>query len=251
MAYESTNGLPVIMGSNSDGGLLGGGGIGALLIGALLFGGGLGGFGGNKWGAGAPATTAVATDIVLNPAFQSVQNQITNLSDSINQNQLTGQIELQSVNFSDALRDLSDQLGSAATAIAAANFTTLQSINGLGTTIQASQNQNALQTLNSFNLINTNLLQGVNQINSNIAGGFAAQVQQLNDISRSMDDCCCEIKSVINSDGDATRALINSLNVASLTQQLSDAKTQVTVQSQTNAIIAALAPRCGGSDRIV
>ena len=62
------------------GGMGTGFGMDALLILLLLGGQNGGGMWGNRGGnCGGPATTAVATDIVMQPAFQSLQNQITNL----------------------------------------------------------------------------------------------------------------------------------------------------------------------------
>ena len=48
--------------------------------------------------------------------------------------------------------------------------------------------------------------------------------------------CCCEIKATILADGNATRALINDLNVQSLTSQLNDAKLQISNTNQTIAL---------------
>ena len=56
----------------------------------LLLMGGRGGLGG--WGNGGAAAGAIATDITLNPAFQSLQNQISTLSGQVNNNNVLDQI---------------------------------------------------------------------------------------------------------------------------------------------------------------
>lgn len=241
--------------SQNDG-LLGGGGIGALLIGALLFGGGLGGFGAGRMGG--PAAAAVATDVVLNPAFQSLQTQIQTLAGTVASNELGGQInELQATVGSNNIAVLSgikdnanlylQGQASLQTAQAAGNFTTLQSINGLGATVTAQSNQNALQQLNSFNNLTTTTLQGFN--------GAAMQVQNVTNqiiaqgtaLSAQLAECCCQTQIAIKADGDATRGLINDLNVQNLRDQLAAANNQVSNNNQNQyllqTILAHLAPR--------
>lgn len=234
----------IIMAPSADGGLLGGGGIGALLIGALLFGGGaLGGFGNRNT---MPAADAAATSVVLNPAFQSLQQQITNLSSTLN----TGDIQ-------DSIGRIGAQVGQVSSELAAANFTTLSSINGLGRDITASQNQNALQQLNSFNNLSTTTLQGfnnlqfqnaqgVNQIIAQGTANAAAVATGFCNISKEMAECCCAIKGQIAADGNATRALINDLNVQNLRDQLAAANNQISNYSQNqylvNTIVSHLHP---------
>ena len=213
----------VMPSGNSDGGLLGGGGIGALLIGALLFGGGMGGLGmGNRGGyggygnVGGPAAAAVATDVVLNPAFQSIQHQIDSLSGQVGNNSLL-----------EAVRHIDDQvagyntntqnlIGTLATAQATAAFTTLSSINGLGRDFTAQSNQNALQQLNSFNNLTTTTLQGFNGAAMQVQNVTNQIVGQLQAMAATNAACCCEIKSLIQSDGNLTRALINDNTIQNL-----------------------------------
>ena len=243
--------------NNGNDGLLGGGGIGALLIGSLLFGGnrgGFGGFGGNGGyggygnGIGAPAVAAVATDIVLNPAFQSIQHQI---------DQLSGQVGTNSI--LEAVRHIDDQvasyntntqnlIGNLATAQATAAFTTLQSINDLGRDVTAQANQNALQQLNSFNQLTTTTLQGfnnsamqiqnaTNQIIAQGAANAAAVATGFCNISRELAECCCEVKQLIQSDGSLTRALINDTNVQNLRDQLATAQGKVSNNEQNQYLL--------------
>ena len=256
------------MGGNSGAGVLGGAGaglvgggiaglVGGLLGGALFGGRNGGGWGGNGNGYGygaAPAATAVATDIVLNPAFQSLQNQVEQLGDQISSNAITsqiGQVSEQIVNYN---TNMQNAIGQVATAQAGANFTTLQSINDLGRDVTAQSNQQALQQLNSFNNLSTTTLQGFNQaaFNQNIATQqiIAGQVAQ----SAAMAACCCDIKQLIQSDGNITRALINQLDKENLQAQLATAKAEASnlaqtiafqniENAQTSTIIRHLAPR--------
>lgn len=251
MAYEAGMATPVIMSGNNDG-FLGGGGIGSLLIGALLFGGGLGGFGRGAWGnVGGPAASAVATDIVLNPALTGIQNQISNLSNTVNQNEISSQIDVLGsslnsglANAQNGIRDNANlylsQSGQIQTSLASGNFTTLSSINGLGRDITAQNNQNSMLNLNSFNQLTTSMLQGFNEIGKDTANSTNQIIAGQTALAAQMAACCCEIKQAISADGAATRALINDLNVANLTTQLNDAKNQISNLNQTNTIQNAL-----------
>jgi len=205
---------------------------------------------GNRNGA-VGAVGAVATDVVLQPAFQSLQTQIQTLQGQVGANDIrnemesventfatisSGQTSANAANFN----ALGNQIGNLQTAQAAANYTTLDSINGLGRDITAAQNQAALQQLNSFNQVTTTILQGQNSLamqsqnstNQIIAQGtaMAAQVAQ----------CCCEIKSVIATDGALTRALINDLNVQNLRDQLAAANGKVSNNEQNQYLLSTI-----------
>lgn len=239
-----TEKLIIPSGSSNDG-LLGGGGIGALLIGALLFGGrGLGGLGGG-WGGGiaAPATTAVATDIVLNPAFQSLQNQIQTLSGQVISEGNSRSFDQTQGLIASTGAAISSQLGGISTAVATGNFTTLQSLNGNLAALTAQNNQNALQTLNSFNNLTTTLLQGVNTLSIQTVNSTNQIIAQGTALSSQLATCCCDIQNKIASDGDETRALINSINLANIQGQLNDAKNQISNFQQTQTILNSLSPR--------
>jgi len=225
-------------GGSSDG-LLGGGGIGALLIGALLFGGGLGGFGGNR-GYNTPAASAVASDIVLNPAFQSLQNQITTLSGAIDSNQILAGLTSVNQNISGTSRDIGRDIANLSTSQAGANYTTLTSINGLGRDVTASQNQAALQSLNSFNNLTTTTLQGFNSSAMQVQNATNKIIAQGTANAAAMANCCCEIKAAISADGQATRELINNLNVQNLRDQLSAANGKVSNNEQNQYLLQAI-----------
>jgi len=211
MAYEMS-GTPVVMGTGSE---FGGGNLGSLLIGALLFGGGFGGFGGRGVAGADLAATA------------GLQNQINSLADQISTQGLNSEIDQLQSQFSAAnianLQGIASnaqlyQSGNAtiASAIERGNFTTLQSLNA----------QN-LQTLNSFNNLTTTTLQGFNELGRDNANAFNQVQMGLNALSAQQAACCCDIKTAIHADGEATRALINATNMATLQAQLSDAKSKI------------------------
>jgi len=243
---------------NNDG--LGMGGIGGILIGSLLAGrGGL--FWNNGWGGGWvgwPAAAAVASDIVLNPAFQSIQGQISTLSDTISTQNMSNAM---TSGFADVVnathqtsdivnawaRDILSGISNLATAQAAGNFTTLTSINGLGRDVTAAQNQSALQQLNSFNNLTTTTLQGFNGQAMQIQNATNQIIAQGTAMAAAAAACCCEIKETISRDGSLTRALISDNRMHDLESQLSEARLQNSQSVQTNAIISALGRNGNGN----
>ena len=213
-----------------------------------------GGWGGNNWnngGVGSPAVAAVATDLLLNPAFQSIQHQINELGDQIGTNtvlEAVRHIDDQVASYNTNTQNL---IGNVATAQATSAFTTLQSINDLGRDITAQANQNVLQQLNSFNQLTTATLQGfngtamqmqnsTNQIISQGTANAAAVAAGFCDISRELATCCCELKQRIVDDGNLTRALINDTNVQNLRDQLAAANGKVSNNEQNQILIDAL-----------
>lgn len=128
--------------------------------------------------------------------------------------------------------------GATQTALAAGNFTTLTSINGLGRDVVTGQNQIQLQTLNSFNNVNTAMLQGFNSIESSAARDASAIQATLQQQNMLQAQCCCDIKQAISVDGQATRALINDIRLAELQSELADAKAGLSNANQTLALDA-------------
>lgn len=57
-----------------------------------------------------------------------------------------------------------------------------------------------------------------------------------------MDECCCQIKSAIREDGEATRALITSNTIQDLREQLNDAKNTITANGIGASIINSVRP---------
>ncbi len=244
------------MGGGSGMGTGAGLGVGAGLIGGLLLGGLLGNnrngglFGGNGTDNGG----GIAYD-ALQTQIQTLQgqvgaNDIRNELESVENTFATissGQTAANAANFA----DVRTQLGGLSTAAAAANYTTLDSINNLGRDITASQNQAALQNLNSFNVLTTTTLQGFNSLgmqnqnatNQIIAQGTAnaaATAAGFCQISREMAQCCCEMKGAIAAEGSATRALINDLNVQNLRDQLAAANNKVSNNEQNQYLLSTI-----------
>jgi len=224
-------------GTGMGSGLAAGAGvIGGLLLGGLLGNNGNGGlFGGN--GNNGSLATAATTDVVMNPAFQSLQQQITGLSNSLN----TGDIQ-------DAISRNQDSVANLATAVATGNFTTLNSINSLGRDVVTNIHQQDLQQLNSFNNLTTTTLQGfnssamqvqnsTNQIIAQGTANAAAIAAGFCDVEKAMAQCCCEMKGAIAAEGSATRALINDLNVQNLRDQLSAANNKVSNNEQNQYLL--------------
>lgn len=233
--YGTGTGLGV--GGGVLGGLLAGGLAGAVLGGRGGWGGG--GWGGNGYGA-APAAAAVATDVVLNPAFQSLQNQIQTLGGQMaNNSTLEAISDFQSTassnwnninaNINGVTRDILNGQANLATAQATNNFTTLNSINGLGRDITAAQTQALINNLQNFNNLQASQTTATNQI----LAGQAAQ-------NANFCQCCCDIKQLIQSDGALTRSLINDLNVQNLRDQLTAANNKVSNNEQNQYLLSTI-----------
>lgn len=77
------------------------------------------------------------------------------------------------------------------------------------------------------NAIQTNVLQ--NQASVNALQGQAK-----------LDSCCCEIKSLIREDGEATRALITQNRIADLEKELNQAQTIIANTAQSQNILNSL-----------
>ena len=247
LTLDGSTVLPNMGGSGSGllgagGGLLAGGAAGLVggLLGGALLGGRNGGWGGNGYGGGA-APTAVATDIVLNPAFQSLQNQIQTVQGQINNNEVNSAITAVDATINNVTRDLNNSIANLSTAVATGNFTTLNSINGLGRDVTAQANQNALQQLNSFNQQTTTILQGFNSNAMQVQNSTNQIIAQGTATAAQMAECCCQIKATIMADGNATRALINQLDKENLQSQLLDSKNQVSNLNQSIALSNSMA----------
>jgi hypothetical protein len=236
--------VPVLGGTGMGTGAGAGLGVGAGLIGGLLLGGLLGNngsgglFGGNKNNGGDVAYDALQTQI------QTLQGQVganavrDDLGD-INTAILQGQTGIQS-NLGSITRDIIAGQSGLATAQATSAFTTLQSVNDLGRDIQAQSNQQALQQLNSFNNLTTTTLQGFNVSAMQIQNSTNQIIAQGTANAAAMAECCCEIKSTILADGNATRALINDLNVQNLRDQLAAANNKVSNNEQNQYLLSTI-----------
>jgi len=187
--------------------------------------GGLGGWGGNR----GPAADAAATSVVLNPAFQSLQQQINGISTTLN----TGDIQ-------DSVARNQADIANLATAVATGNFTTLNSINNLGRDLVTNIHQQDLVQLNSFNNLSTAMLQGFNGSAMQIQNATNQIIAQGTANAAAMAACCCEIKGLIQSDGNQTRALISDLNVQNLRDQLAAANNKVSNNEQNQYLLSTI-----------
>jgi len=240
LTLDGTTQMPSFGGSSMGSGVgLGavGGGVAGLVLGSLLAGNGNGLFG----GGGNNVTANVAE-------FASIQNQIQTLQGQVGANDIRNELESMENTFASIssgqtasnaanFNNISQQIGTVATAQAANNFTTLTSINDLGRDITAQSNQNALQQLNSFNQLNTTTLQGFNVATNAVQNSTNQIIAQGNAAAMAAANCCCEIKAAIAADGNATRALINDLNVQNLRDQLAAANGQISNFEQNQFII--------------
>jgi len=247
----------------------------ALLI-LLLLGGGQGGLGGFGGRNGGPAANAVTTDVVLQPAFQALQGQITNLQENLSADAITGKISdlstqlcasgqnLNATNNANT-RELAGGISNLATATATGNFTTLQSLNGLQAALTQTATQNLIQGLNQSQITNGLVANGFNNQTLATLTGFNATEKSIDVLAREMAKCCCETQQAIErsicAGKDNTQTILSQLShdrMADLTQQLQDAKNQISDLNQTNALIANnaiqtstilqhLAPFCYGS----
>lgn len=185
-------------------------GIESLLILLLLGGnnGNRGGLFGNNGNGGSPAATTVATDVVLAPAFQNLQAQISNLSESISSNKLDSKIGASMHQAGEIARDQShgtregfssvaESISDLTTNVATGNFTTLQSLNTLQAASTAQNTQNLIQSLNQSQITNGIISQGFNQSYLTQLTGVNQLEKSLDGVSREMAECCCAIKSTI------------------------------------------------------
>jgi hypothetical protein len=201
-------------------------GMEALLI-LLLLGGQNGGMWGGRGNCGGPATTAVATDIVMQPAFQSLQNQITNLQENISSDAITGKIgdlsnqlcaSGQNINNTNNAntRELAGSIANLQTAQASGNFTTLQSINGLQSALTQAATQNLIQGINMNQVTNGLISNGFNHSDLQTLTGFNGVQKSLCEISRDMERCCCEMKSTVRDSIDVnngnTQKILDAMN---------------------------------------
>lgn len=229
LTLDGTTTLPMMGGMGTGSGVgLGavGGGVAGLILGSLIGNNGGGLFGGNGNAS--------------NAQFDAIQTQISGLQGQMNSAGMHSEInelgnQLSAANTANlqgiAANALAYTNGNAAiqTSLANGNFTTLNSINGLGRDITAANTQALINTIQNFNTVNSNIINTSNQI---IAGQTA--------LAANMASCCCEMKGVIMAEGSATRALINDLNVQNLRDQLTAANNKVSNNEQNQYLLSTI-----------
>lgn len=73
-----------------------------------------------------------------------------------------------------------------------------------------------------FSSVNQNILQGVNTLQNNLCNGFNSVNANIAGIGSQMAQCCCELKTTMHAEGEATRALIQQNLVQDLRDKLAD-----------------------------
>lgn len=91
--------------------------------------------------------------------------------------------------------------------------------------------------MNSFNQLTTTTLQGFNGSAMQLQNATNQIISQGTANAAAMATCCCEIKAAIVSDGQATRELINNLNVQNLRDQLATANGKVSNNEQNQYLL--------------
>ena len=231
-------------------------GIESLLILLLLGGnnGNRGGLFGNNGNGGSPAATTVATDVVLAPAFQNLQAQISNLSESISSDKLDSKI-VASMHLSgeiardlahdtgEGFRSVSESISDLTTNVATGNFTTLQSLNTIQAASTAQNTQNLIQSLNQSQITNGIISQGFNQSYLTQLTGVNQLEKSLDGVSREMAECCCAIKTTIRDSIDVnnnnTQKILDSMAnraYADLLEKYNASQTVVSNLIQTSAL---------------
>jgi hypothetical protein len=219
MTLGETAVVPILGGGGTGTGAglgIGGGVLGGAVAGALtgMLTGGRG-FGGWNGGA-APVAGAVATDLLLNPAFQGIQTQIQTLQAQVGANDLRNEMESMENTFATItsgqtaanaanFNNINDKIGQVQTSQAAGNFTTLESINNLARDLTASGTQALINSIQNFNQLQNSQTLATSQITAQLSAMAATNAE-----------CCCDLKNLITSDGNQTRALINNNTIQAL-----------------------------------
>jgi hypothetical protein len=90
---------------------------------------------------------------------------------------------------------------------------------------------------------NTTMLNGFNSVNQSMCSGFNNVINGISSLGYQMQNQCCDLKTAIHSEGEQTRALIQSNTIQDLRDKLADKDREllssglITAQSiQTNNI---------------
>lgn len=203
----TTNGAypyPFMYGNN-NGGFFGSDGIWGIILLALLFNNGWGGFGGNGWGGNNVATT----DFV---SSEFTQRDISQLSNTV-----TNGFGNMSTQLCNCCSDINSN-------IASGFYNTATNLCNLRSDILMG-NANTQRDI----LLQTTQLQ--NQLGMTSLQGLAR-----------LDQCCCDLKSAIREDGEATRALITQNTIQDLRDRLAAAKDVISDREQTDTLLSKLQP---------
>jgi hypothetical protein len=218
-----------------------------------------GGYGyGNRDGYGIAAGYGVGGS-----HYDCLQNQISQLSDTMSANFLSekfqdvsGQMSSDKADILNTLANLLAQFNNSqianTAAVNASQIANTAAFNAMQSGLTAAFNQNTLQTLNSFNGVTTSMLQGFNIIGRDADAKYAAINLQATINAAEAARCCCEVKSLILEDGCKTRETVrdqvgevletmNDIRIGELQTQLNDTKMALSNSAQTNQIAQMLA----------
>ena len=120
------------------------------------------------------------------------------------------------------------------------NTNVLNTANATQTAIQGAKYDTAINVLQSTNALQNNVLENryANEL------GFANTQKDIllgnQNMLSQMAQCCCDLKTTVHAEGEATRALINQNRISELEYQLSQANTAVSNAVQTQNLLSNL-----------
>lgn len=202
---------PVMYGNNGGfgNGFFGGDGIWAIVLLALLFNGG--------WGNGFGNNNQVATTDFVSSEF--TQRDISQLSNTV-----TSQYGNLSTQLCNCCSDINSN-------IANGFYNTANNICNLRSDVLENRYASALGFSNTQRDILMQTTQLENQLGMTSLQGLAR-----------LDQCCCDIKTAIKEDGEATRALITQNTIQDLRDRLAAAKDVISDKEQTDTLLSRLQP---------
>jgi hypothetical protein len=169
-----------------------------------------------------------------------LQNQINTLSSNVATNVVNSKLDV----IADSIKETQGNL----TAIASADKGDLTAqLTAMNIGFNATNNQMGLQNLNSFNNLNTCMLQGLNTVSRDQANIQSANALQnaittatnsagFSDVKSLISTEACKTREMVNYTAGATQQLVNSLRMIELTEALNDAKMKYSNEKQTNEI---------------
>lgn len=98
--------------------------------------------------------------------------------------------------------------------------------NGALTRAEMYEGLNNQDIQNSLNNLSISMNNGFSGVQNSLCSGFGNVQSAIADTNYRMADCCCQIKSAIQNDGEQTRALITQNEIQKLRDELQDAKNE-------------------------
>lgn len=94
---------------------------------------------------------------------------------------------------------------------------------------------NSQNTFSEFRSIENSITNGFANNALALNNGFNSVNSNINDIGYRMADCCCQIKTAIHSEGETTRALIQSNTIQDLRDKVADKDREILATGLTTA----------------